>query len=178
MKKAFLFVMMLLSFAAMASASFTIPSPDERDDGASLCAYNFNTSSEAQPEQNGAMGTIYLLPFGVPASKASCTTVELCSCSDLENAEQLQSALSQLGVYGCPSWTNAVLVSSSETESTYHVGGVASSADGPVNVGARIHCTLHWGQSPNNGPPYAYTTCTWDLEMFRWDDLYGGYISR
>lgn len=68
MKKAFLFVMMLLSFAAMAiGASFTNPPPDERDDGASLCAYNFNTNSEAQPEQNGATGTSYLLPFEVPA---------------------------------------------------------------------------------------------------------------
>lgn len=69
MKKAFLFVMMLLSFAAMAiGASFTNPPPDERDDGASLCAYNFNNPSEAQPEQNGAMGTSYLLPFEVPAT--------------------------------------------------------------------------------------------------------------
>ena len=40
MKKAFLFVMMLLSFAAMAiGASFTNPPPDERDDGVS-CVTN------------------------------------------------------------------------------------------------------------------------------------------
>ena len=63
-----LFTLLLCFVAVVVGASFTNPPPDECDDSASLCAYNFNNPSEAQPEQNGAMGTSYLLPFEVPAT--------------------------------------------------------------------------------------------------------------
>lgn len=61
MKKAFLFVMMLLSFAAMAiGANFTDTPAKERDDGELIAQQPINTAEVQLQHQISTLGAIYL----------------------------------------------------------------------------------------------------------------------